>query len=150
MRGRKNRAWAGISPAEQRYIENLRKHQWVLEDFVKHETEWAEDLLACYRIQEKEMPDDEYTACVFFLNREYLNKPGSLTLLYQMYLRFPDELPEATKENAIDLLRFRYRTYTKALQAGGFLDPCGSRIPVEHCLRAQTTIRGNNGKLYRR
>ena len=109
--------------SEQRYRDNLRKQQWALEDFVKHETEWAEDLLSCYRIQKKEMPDDEYTACVFFQNKNYIRKPGSLTLLYQVYLRLPDELPEVTRENAFDLLRYRYRMYSSALKKAGFLEP---------------------------
>ncbi len=33
------------------------------------------------------MPDDEYRAAAFFINKEYLNKPGSLTLLYQTKLQ---------------------------------------------------------------
>jgi hypothetical protein len=66
------------------------------------------------------MPEDEYAACAYFLNKEYLRKPGSLTLLYQMYLRFPDELPEVTKENAFDLLRYRYKSYAKILKVGGY------------------------------
>jgi len=66
------------------------------------------------------MPDDEYRACAFFQNTEYLNKPGSLTLLYGMYRQCQEELPEVTKENAFDLLRFRYRMYAKTLEKGGY------------------------------
>ena len=117
------RAGKRRSTAEQRYKENLRKQQWALEDFVKHETGWAEDLLSCYRIQKKEMPDDEYAACVYFQNKDYIRKLGSLTLLYQVYLRLPEELPEVTRENAFDLLRFRYRMYSSALKKAGFLEP---------------------------
>jgi hypothetical protein len=54
------------------------------------------------------------------MNKEYLRKPGSLTLLYGMYLRCGKELPDVTKENAFDILRFRYRMYAKTLQTGGY------------------------------
>jgi len=43
-----------------------------------------------------------------------------LTLLYEMYLSIEKELPETNKENAFDLLRFRYRTYAKVLEKGGY------------------------------
>ncbi len=105
---------------EDRYNYNLRKQQKILEDFAAHETEWADDLMLWYRVKKIEMPDDEYRACVFFKNKEYLRKAGSLTLLYQMYVRCNDELPESTKELAFDLLRYRYKLYAKTLKAGGF------------------------------
>ena len=106
--------------AEERYFYNVRKQTRELEDFVLHETEWANDLINWYKIKKQEMPDEEYRACAFFLNSEFLNKPGSLTLLYQMHIRCNEELPECTKENAFDLLRFKYKMYTEALQKGGF------------------------------
>ena len=70
--------------------------------------------------KKEDIPDDQYRACAFFKNREYLRKPGSLTLLYQVYVRCGKELPRATKENACDLLCFRYRMYAAALKTGGF------------------------------
>jgi len=66
------------------------------------------------------MPDDEYRACAFFLNKEFLKKPGSLTLLYGMYLRCMSELPSVTKELAFDLLAYRFKMYAKVLQTGGY------------------------------
>ncbi len=105
---------------EERYRDNLRKQQKTLEDFAGHEIDWAGDLILWYRRRKEEMPDDEYRACAFFLNREYLNKPGSLSLAYEMYVRCCNELPEVTKETAFDLLRFRYKMYAKVLQAGGY------------------------------
>jgi hypothetical protein len=66
---------------EERYKENIRKQQRTLEEFAAHEIEWAGDLLLWYRTKKIDMPDDEYRACAFFLNKEYLHKPGSLTLL---------------------------------------------------------------------
>jgi hypothetical protein len=105
---------------EDRYRYNIRKQQRELEEFAEHEIEWANDLMLWYRCKKQEMPDDEYRACAFFQNKEFLKKPGSLTLLYELYLRCYRELPEITKENAFDILRFRYRIYAKTLEKGGF------------------------------
>jgi len=105
---------------EERYKDNVRKQQKTLEEYAAHEIEWAGDLMLWYRLKKMEMPDDEYRACAFFQNKEYLRKPGSLTLLYEMYLRCHKELPEVTKENAFDLLCFQFKMYAKTLEKGGF------------------------------
>jgi hypothetical protein len=105
---------------EERYKDNIRKQQQILEEFAAHEIEWADDLLLWYRVKKLDMPDDQYRAAAFFKNREYLGKPGSLTLLYEMYLRCMRELPEYTKEIAFDLLAYRYKVYAKALEKGGY------------------------------
>jgi hypothetical protein len=105
---------------EERYKENVRKQQVILEEFAAHEIEWADDLLMWYRIKKLDMPDDEYRAVAFLKNREYLMKPGSLTLLYEMYLRCIRELPEYQKEIAFDLLAFRFKMYAEVLKTGGF------------------------------
>ena len=105
---------------EERYKYNLRNQQKTLEEYAAHEIEWAGDLLNWYRVRKEDIPDDEYRACAFFLNKEFLRKPGSLTLLYEMYLRCLTELPETTRENAFDILGFRYKTYAKVLKTGGF------------------------------
>ena len=105
---------------EERYRDNIRKQQKILEDFAEYEYEWSGDLMLWYRIKKEEMPFDEYRACAFFQNREYRNKPGSLTLLYQMYVRCNRELPTVTKENAFDILRFKYKMFAKVLETVGF------------------------------
>jgi hypothetical protein len=105
---------------EERYKENVRRQDRILADFAAHEIEWAGDLQLWYRLKKMEMPDDEYRACAFFLNKEYLKKPGSLTLLYEMYLRCHRELPEVTKENSFDILCFQFKMYAKVLETGGF------------------------------
>jgi hypothetical protein len=106
---------------EERYKEHICKQQIILEEFAAHEIEWAGDLLMWYRIKKLEIPDDEYRAVAFFKNREYLEKPGSLTLLYEMYKRICKELrPLETKENGFDLLCYRYRVYAITLEKGGF------------------------------
>jgi len=105
---------------EERYNDNIRKQQRILKEFAEYEFEWAKDLMYWYSIKKEDMPDDEYRACAFFQNREYRNKPGSLTLLYKMYLRCNKELPDVSRENAFDILRFKYKMYAKVLQTGGF------------------------------
>jgi hypothetical protein len=105
---------------EERYKDNIRKQQRILEEFAAHEIEWADDLLLWHRIRKQDIPDDQYRAAAFFKNREYLRKPGSLTLLYEMYLRCCRELPKYTKEIAFDLLAFRFRMYAEVLKTGGY------------------------------
>jgi hypothetical protein len=105
---------------ETRYKENVRKQQQILEEFAAHEIEYADDLMLWYRVKKLDMPDDEYRAAAFFKNREYLRKPGSLTLLYEMYRRCIRELPEATREIAFDLLAYRFHAYAATLEKGGF------------------------------
>jgi hypothetical protein len=105
---------------EERYKDNIRKQQQILEKFAAHEIEWTDDLLMWYRIKKLDMPDGEYRTVAFFKNREYLHKPGSLTLLYEMYLRCIRELLEYQKEIAFDLLAFRFRMYAEVLKTGGY------------------------------
>jgi hypothetical protein len=108
-----------ITP-EERYKDNTRKQQRTLEEFAAHEIELADDLMYWYRLKKEDMPDDEYRACAFFINKEYLRKPGSLTLLYEMNLRWYRELPKVTRENVFDLMRFLFKMYTKTLEKGGY------------------------------
>jgi hypothetical protein len=105
---------------EERYKEHIRRQQTMLEEYAAGEIEWADDLLWWYRAKKREIPDDEYRAVAFFKNREYLRKPGSLTLLYLTYQRCCRELPAYTREIAFDLLAFRFRMYAEVLKTGGF------------------------------
>jgi hypothetical protein len=105
---------------EERYRDHYRRERRILEEFAAHEIEWADDLLLWYRVKKTDMPDDEYRAAAFFKNREYLRKPGSLTLLYSMYQRMLRELPSATRETAFDLLSYRYHVYAVTLEKGGY------------------------------
>jgi hypothetical protein len=98
----------------------MRNQQKTLEEFATHEIEWAELLMYWYRLHNRDMPDDEYRAAAFFMNKEYLSKPGSLTLMYSVYERCWRELPEVTRENAFDLLCFRYKMYAATLKTGGY------------------------------
>ena len=105
---------------EDRYTFHLRRQQKSLDDFAAHETEWADDLLMWYRLRNEDIPDDTYRGAVYFLNREYALKPGSLTMLYLLYNRLMAELPAPTKELAFDLLGFRFAKYAHALDKGGY------------------------------
>ena len=105
---------------EERYNEITRRQRRELGEFAGQEIEHAGYLFLYYRIKKTEVPDDEYRACAFFQNKEYLRKPGSLTLMYQVYSQCMNELPEFTKEKAFDLLRYRFRMYAAALNKGGY------------------------------
>ena len=105
---------------EERYNYNVRKQQKTLEEFAAHEVEWADDLLHWYRLRNEEIPDDEYRAVAYFINKEFSKKPGSLTLLYQMYQKCLNELPKPTKEIAFDLLSYRFKMYAATLKTGGY------------------------------
>jgi len=105
---------------EERYREGLYKQQKELGEFAEHEIEWAGDLIRWYGLRDEDMPDDEYRACAFFLNKEYIKKPGSLTLLYGMFHRCMTELPKFTKELAFDLLAYRFKMYATVLKTGGY------------------------------
>jgi len=105
---------------EERYKFTIRKQEKELKEFAEGETRWAGDLLYWYQLQEQEIPDDEYRGAVFFLNREFTRKPGSLTMLYLLHDRLLNELPGVTKELAFDLLAFRYKQYGMALIQGGY------------------------------
>jgi hypothetical protein len=104
---------------EDKYKYKIKKQQNILEEFAEYEYEWAGDLMRWYEVKKIDMPEDEYRACGFFRNREYRNKLGSLTLLYQMWLRCENELPEVTREMAFDILRFKYKMYAEVLKKGG-------------------------------
>jgi hypothetical protein len=106
--------------AEERYQLNLNQQKRKIDDFIIHETEWANDLILWYRLKKIEIPDDVYRGCAFFINKEYLNKKGSINLLYQTHLACNKELPVVTKENAFDVVRFKYKTYAHVLKKGGF------------------------------
>jgi hypothetical protein len=105
---------------ETKYFEKTLKQREELEEFAKHETEWAEDLLLWYRLKKQDIPDDEYRGVAFFINREYLQKPGSLTLCYLAYQDMMRELPPVTKETAGCLLAYRYKVYCAVLGKGGY------------------------------
>ena len=105
---------------EEKYNFRVRKQQKTLEEFAEHEIEWAEHLLTWFKLKKEDMPVEEYRACAFFMNKEYLKKPGSLTLLYSMYERCWRELPSVTRENAFDILCFRFKMYAAVLKTGGY------------------------------
>jgi hypothetical protein len=120
QKGNREREGMGGRDPESRYWEHIRHEQKVLEEYAAYEIEWADDLLWWYRAKGVEIPDDQYRAAVFFKNREYLRKPGALTLLYSMYRRCMEELPPPTKEIAFDLVAYRYKVYAVTLEKGGY------------------------------
>ena len=105
---------------EQRYQDGINQQKRKLDDFIAHETEWAEHLLLWFRLKKLDMPDDEYRGCAFFINKEYLKKHGSLNLMYHTHLSCENNYVNVTRENAFDMVRYKYKTYAHVLSKGGF------------------------------
>jgi len=105
---------------EERFKHSISKQKKKLDVFSESETQWANDLIYWYKLNGLDIPDDAYRACAFFINKEFQRKAGSLTLLYETSLRCIAELPKVTRENAFDLLSYRFKLYAKTLEAGGF------------------------------
>ena len=104
---------------EERLKFNVRKQTEALEDFAAYEIEWSGFLLLWYRVKKQDTPDDVYRACAFFMNKEYLSKTGSLSLLYKTSVRCNEEMPYVSKETAFDVLNYRYGMYAKVLEKSG-------------------------------
>jgi hypothetical protein len=105
---------------ETRYRDHVRHERKIREEYATQEIAFADDLLRWYKLRHQEIPDDEYRAAAFFMNREDLRKPGALTLLYSMLSRMIPEPLEHTKESAFNYLAYRFRAYAAALRLGGF------------------------------
>jgi hypothetical protein len=108
-----------LSP-EEKYLYSLRKQREALTSFAADEEANSEMLLLYYKQKGRDMPFDIYRACAFFINREHQMKPGSLFLLYQTMEKLQKEFTEITKENAADVLCYRYQTYAAMLREGGY------------------------------
>lgn len=105
---------------EEKYLYSLKKQRETLGAFAADEELNSEMLLLYYKQKGRDMPDDVYRSCAFFINSEYRRKPGSLFLLYQTREKLQKEFTEITKENAVDVLCYRYRMYAAMLREGGF------------------------------
>jgi hypothetical protein len=105
---------------EERYLYSLRKQREALTSFAADEEADSEMLLLYYKQKGRDMSDDIYRACAFFINQEYRRKPGSLFLLYETKEKLQKEFTKITKENAADVLCYRYRMYAAMLREGGY------------------------------
>jgi hypothetical protein len=107
---------------EAEYFERTRKQTEELRRFAQDEELNAGFLIDYYRRKERDMPDDIYRACAFFINKEYLykNKSGALSLLCQTEDKRKKESPAVTKENYIDILCYKYQLFAAMLRQGGF------------------------------
>jgi hypothetical protein len=103
------------------YYERLKNQREALERFADDTADEAEALAGVYRRRKKDMPDDEYRSCAFFMNREYRNKNGSLFLLYRTKEKLKTELPSATDAAALDRIRYQFRVFTQMLAEGKYL-----------------------------
>ena len=105
---------------EQRYQDEMKKQKRKLDEFISHETEWANDLMLWYRVKNIDMPEDEYRGCAYFINKEYSRKKGSILYLYEAYKKVIEEMPVMSKETAFDQVKYLYKTYALILEKGGY------------------------------
>jgi hypothetical protein len=94
----------------------------LLEQYANDKKLFAESLLDIYRMSGREVPDDIYRACIFFMNSEYMGKPGSLWLLYRASERFQKENVSTPKERCLDKLCYEFQLLAETLEQGGFND----------------------------
>jgi hypothetical protein len=105
---------------EEKYLYSLRQQRAALEDFTADEECNSESLMVFFKQKGRVIPDDVYRACAFFINKEYSRKYGSLYLLYRTREKLQNEIQNVTKENAVDVLCYRYKMYAAMLAEGGF------------------------------
>jgi hypothetical protein len=106
--------------AEERFLFGMRNVQRALDEFAGRQREHAEYLMAFYRRRKLDMPFDVYRAAAFFLNREYLNKSGSLYLLYQADERLQKELPPPSIENIVERVAYIFAVFGRTLEEAGY------------------------------
>jgi hypothetical protein len=105
---------------EERWLYHTRKERKILEDFVREEKLMAMTVFDIYRQKHVEMPDDVYRGIAFFINEEWLKKPGSLCLLYETKQHILADMPAVEKETALDQTCYFFKVYCAALTKGGF------------------------------
>jgi len=82
---------------DERYDYVYRKQERLLGEFADEKKMLAETLIYLCKCGCKDMPDDVYRACAFFINGEYNAKPGSLWLLYQAAQRLLKEIEDVPR-----------------------------------------------------
>jgi hypothetical protein len=103
-----------------RYLAGCGREARELEEFFDSEKINADAILYHFKRSKIDMDDDVYRGIIYFLNDEYKNKPGSLTMLYNAKNKIIAGLPPVTMENVIDRYCYIYKFYTKLLIEGGY------------------------------
>jgi hypothetical protein len=105
---------------DERYNYTYRKEHALLEQYANDKRMFADGLIDIYKMDGREIPDDIYRACVFFINSEYNTKPGSLWSLYEASEKFHKENPHTPKERFMDKLCYEFQLMAQVLEDGGF------------------------------
>jgi hypothetical protein len=104
-----------LRKCEARYLARLDREARELEEFLDSEKTTADALLCYFKRTKKDMDEDLYRGVAYFLNDEYKNKPGSLTMLYNAKSKIIASLPPVTKEMAIEYCCYIYKFYARLL-----------------------------------
>jgi hypothetical protein len=109
-----------MKKCEVRYLARLDREARELAEFLDSEKITADMVLYHFKRHKIDMDDDVYRGIVYFLNDEYKNKPGSLTMLLNAKSKIIAGLPPVTKETTIDYCCYIYKFYAKLLVEGGY------------------------------
>jgi hypothetical protein len=99
-----------------KYLAKIELEKDKLKCFANDEELNADMLLYRYKLDGRDVPDDIYRACAFFINGEYNTKSGILPVLYQTRESLRSNLPKVIKENAIDQLCYRLQVYNRLIE----------------------------------
>jgi hypothetical protein len=108
-----------MKKCEARYLARLDREARELAEFLDGEKTIADAILHHFKQHKIDIDDDVYRTIVYFLNDEYKNKPGSLTMLLNAKSKIIAGLPPVTKETTIDCYSYIYKVYAKLLVEGG-------------------------------
>jgi hypothetical protein len=109
-----------MTTSERRYIAQLEKAGAEVLAFLEREKDNAQCLINLDRLCKRDMDDEVYRSAAYFVNREWKRKKDSIPTIINAFERLAEELPPATKETAIEQIRYRFRVYTQLLQQGGW------------------------------
>jgi hypothetical protein len=105
---------------DERYNYVYRKEHALLEQYANDKKIFAEGLIDIYKMGDRDIPDDIYRACVFFINGEYNSKAGALWSLYQASEKFQSEHRHTPKERLMDKLCYEFQLLASVLEEGGY------------------------------
>jgi hypothetical protein len=105
--------------AKEKYFYRIRKEQRALENYVATELRWAESIIKRCRQLRRDCLESVYRACLYFRNREYLGKPESLVLLYNLAELARKEAEQNKELDEWTKAIYRFKIYTQSLKQEG-------------------------------
>jgi hypothetical protein len=105
---------------EEKHLFKTRKERKILSGFLEEETLMAQVVLALFRQKQVDPPDDVYRGLAYFINEEWIKKPGSLCLLYETKKSVEADMPPVIKETAFDQACYFLKAYCAVLTKEGY------------------------------